>query len=62
MNDMSRKLHLHAQRLILPHPAGGMIDVEAPPPPHFIETMKAFGFVLGDGREGYERIVDAESP
>ncbi|MDA5193085.1 RluA family pseudouridine synthase [Govanella unica] len=43
---ISRKLHLHARRLIVPHPkrAGVMIDVTAPLPDHMRETWKTFGF------------------
>jgi 23S rRNA-/tRNA-specific pseudouridylate synthase len=29
------RLMLHASRLIVPHPAGGRLTVEAPPPPFF---------------------------
>ncbi|MET1027371.1 MAG: RluA family pseudouridine synthase [Dongiaceae bacterium] len=39
-----RQLHLHARRLILPHPRRGMIDVTAPLPPHMRETQQFFGF------------------
>ena len=61
INDVSSKLHLHAHRLILPNPAGGMIDVSAPPPPHFEESLKTLGFVLSDGRQGYERLIEADA-
>lgn len=45
---MSEKLHLHARRLILPHPASGRgipakIDVTAPLPEHMRETFLALG-------------------
>ncbi|MBV8393277.1 MAG: RluA family pseudouridine synthase [Alphaproteobacteria bacterium] len=41
----ARKLHLHARRLVLPHPSGkGELKVEAEPPPHFRRTVEAFGF------------------
>jgi 23S rRNA pseudouridine955/2504/2580 synthase len=39
-----RQLHLHARRLILPHPRRGVIDVTAPLPPHMRETQGFFGF------------------
>ena len=39
-----RQLHLHARRLILPHPRRGIIDVTAPMPPHMRETQAFFGF------------------
>ena len=39
-------LHLHARALRLPHPAGGRLHIEAPPPPHIIETFRALGFAV----------------
>jgi 23S rRNA pseudouridine955/2504/2580 synthase len=41
---LSRKLHLHARRIVLPHPAGGVLDVTAPLPPHMAQSWKFFGF------------------
>src|SRR5690606_21525797 len=32
------KLHLHARRLVIPHPRGGKIDVTAPLPDHMRRT------------------------
>ncbi len=41
----ARRLHLHAHRLVLPHPSGkGTLSVMAEPPPHFRRTVEAFGF------------------
>ncbi len=41
----ARRLHLHARRLLLPHPSGkGELKVTAEPPPHFRRTVEAFGF------------------
>lgn len=41
----SRRLHLHARRITLPHPSGkGTLRVQAEPPPHFRRTVEAFGF------------------
>ena len=40
------KLHLHARRLLLPHPAGGMLEVSAPPPAHMRESFARLGFVI----------------
>lgn len=41
----SRRLHLHARRLSLPHPSGkGELTAEAELPPHFCRTVEAFGF------------------
>lgn len=42
--DIAQKLHLHARRLVLPHPCtGGNIDVTAPLPPHMLETWALLG-------------------
>lgn len=48
--EISRKLHLHARRLRLPDPDGGMLDVTADIPEHFAKSMEALGFhaELGD--------------
>ena len=44
----SRRLHLHARRLTLPHPSGkGELRLQAEPPPHFRRTVEAFGFSTG---------------
>jgi 23S rRNA pseudouridine955/2504/2580 synthase len=41
----SRRLHLHARRITLPHPSGkGELKLQAEPPPHFRRTVEAFGF------------------
>ena len=41
---IAQKLHLHARRLVIPHPAGGAkIDVTAPLPDHMLATWKALG-------------------
>ena len=43
----ARRLHLHARRLVLPHPSGkGELAVDAEPPPHFRRTVEAFGFSI----------------
>jgi 23S rRNA pseudouridine955/2504/2580 synthase len=39
------KLHLHARRLLLPHPAGGTLEVEADLPPHMRESFATLGFI-----------------
>ncbi len=41
---VSRKLHLHARALKLPHPRGGLISVEAPLPEHMVKTWEFFGW------------------
>ena len=41
----AKKLHLHARRLILPHPdpRRGVVDVRAPLPPHMLATCAGLG-------------------
>ena len=39
-----KRLHLHARRIVFPHPRDGVVDVTAPLPPHMRETFAAFGF------------------
>ena len=40
----SRRLHLHARSLSLPHPLGRTLEVTAPLPPHMRRTWDFFGF------------------
>jgi 23S rRNA pseudouridine955/2504/2580 synthase len=43
--QIEKKLHLHARRLVLPHPfTGGKIDVTAPLPDHMQKTWELLGF------------------
>lgn len=49
--QISRKMHLHARRLIIGAPGGKTIDVVAPLPEHFAQTMEAMGFDLSLGEE-----------
>jgi 23S rRNA pseudouridine955/2504/2580 synthase len=44
MDGLPGLLHLHARALRLPHPAGGVLEVAAPLPPHMKETFAFFGF------------------
>ncbi len=41
---ISRKLHLHARAIRMPHPKGGIIEVQAPLPEHLAASFAAFGF------------------
>ena len=41
---ISKKLHLHARAIRLPHPRGGMLDSVAPLPGHMQSSFAAFGF------------------
>jgi 23S rRNA pseudouridine955/2504/2580 synthase len=45
--DIAPQVHLHARRLVMPHPKGGTLDVTAEMPPHMVKTWAYFGFELG---------------
>ena len=40
---IQNRLHLHARRIQIPHPSGGMIDVVAPLPPHMVQSWNLLG-------------------
>jgi len=42
--ELPPQLHLHARRLRLPHPLGGVLEVTAPLPAHMRETFGYLGF------------------
>ena len=42
MDEVS-PLHLHARRVVLPHPRLGVVDVAAPLPPHMADTCSWLG-------------------
>ena len=48
---ISRKMHLHARRLIIDHPDGAPLDVTAPLPEHFANSLASLGFDEADGAE-----------
>ena len=41
---VQKRLHLHARRIAIPHPDGGVIEQMAPLPPHMVQTFNLFGF------------------
>jgi 23S rRNA pseudouridine955/2504/2580 synthase len=47
--SISRKMHLHARRLIIEHPDGDQIDVTADLPEHFANSLAQLGFDQADG-------------
>ena len=49
---MDRKLHLHAKRIVFPHPREGTVDISAPLPEHFVKTFALFDFDAGRFAEG----------
>ena len=46
---ISRKLHLHARRIRIDAPEGGVVDVTAELPPHIAESLATLGFDLAAG-------------
>ncbi|MBL4721485.1 MAG: RluA family pseudouridine synthase [Alphaproteobacteria bacterium] len=43
--EIPRQLHLHARRLVTPHPSGrGMLCLDAALPPHMVKTWSEFGW------------------
>ena len=42
--SVSRKLHLHARRLVIELPGGKVLDIKADPAPHFAESLATIGF------------------
>ena len=54
---LQKKLHLHARRIVMPHPAnGGTLDVTAPLPPHMQQSWNLLGFdaSLGEAAQDEE--------
>ncbi len=48
---LQNRLHLHARRIVIPHPDGGVIDVTAPLPPHMVQAWNLLGFDEAAGNE-----------
>ena len=46
---ISRKLHLHARRLVVDHPDGHKLDISADPPHHIAESFDMLGFDMALG-------------
>jgi 23S rRNA pseudouridine955/2504/2580 synthase len=42
--SVENQLHLHARRIVFPHPRGGQIDISAPLPKHMSTTFEVLGF------------------
>ncbi len=56
--NLSRKLHLHARSLKIPHPDGGMFEIEAPLEGHIAASWKFLGF---DEREAIDLPLEPEN-
>lgn len=41
---IQNRLHLHARRIVIPHPERGTIDVTATLPPHMVQSWNLLGF------------------
>jgi 23S rRNA pseudouridine955/2504/2580 synthase len=41
---LQNRLHLHARRIVIPHPERGVVDVTAPLPPHMRQSWNLLGF------------------
>jgi 23S rRNA pseudouridine955/2504/2580 synthase len=54
---VSRKLHLHARRLVVDAPGGGKIDVTAELPAHMAESFAMLGFDMARGEAVLEPVV-----
>ncbi|MCP4384987.1 MAG: RluA family pseudouridine synthase [Hyphomicrobiales bacterium] len=50
---MQNKLHLHARRIVIPHPSDGTLDVTAPLPPHMHQSWSLLGLdpEMGDRQQ-----------
>jgi 23S rRNA pseudouridine955/2504/2580 synthase len=46
-DGVENQLHLHARRIVFPHPRNGIVDVTAPLPQHMAETFALLGFDAG---------------
>lgn len=44
LEGLTDRLHLHARRLVIPHPKGGTLDISAPLPAHMQKSWEALGF------------------
>ncbi|MCZ2328150.1 RluA family pseudouridine synthase [Bartonella sp. F02] len=46
---IQNRLHLHARRICIPHPSGGVLDITAPLPPHMVQSFNLLAFDETDG-------------
>jgi 23S rRNA pseudouridine955/2504/2580 synthase len=58
-SGVSRKLHLHARAVRVPHPRKGTLEVVAPLPTHMAASFEFFGFVENEAGEPFTAF-DAE--
>ncbi len=55
VDGLTDQLQLHARRLVLPHPSGGRLAVEAPLPRHIADTFRDLGFTAPPAAEPLRR-------
>ena len=58
-DELYTGLHLHARRLMIPHPRGGMIDATAPIPPALQKSFRWFNFT-GDHPDPFDGELEHE--
>ncbi|MBF0372975.1 MAG: RluA family pseudouridine synthase [Alphaproteobacteria bacterium] len=51
---VSRKMHLHARAILMPHPTGGTLRIIAPLPDHIARSFAFFGFREREAGEPFE--------
>ena len=55
--ELAKRLHLHARRIVLPHPSGsGMLNIMADPPQHLAETLAHFGLDTADADQPFAEL------
>ena len=59
---ISRKMHLHARRLVVEHPDGGTLDLTADLPPHMADSFAMLGFDTARGDVPLDEIRFADTP
>ena len=52
--EISPQLHLHARKIEIPHPSGGIFRISASLPEHMLKTWKLFGFDANLESEPFE--------
>jgi 23S rRNA pseudouridine955/2504/2580 synthase len=53
--NLAGRLHLHARRVMMPHPGRkGMLDITAPLPPELVKSWKALGFSTNLKQDPFE--------
>jgi 23S rRNA pseudouridine955/2504/2580 synthase len=53
-DGVPNRLHLHARRIVFPHPRSGIVDITAPLPDHMTQGFAVFGFEPGRFDKDYD--------